>query len=61
MDRVKQCHYCNIDLVEDWNLFPVGQTKHRSRWLYDWEKVLCDECYDAHCTREGFGMLRIEE
>jgi hypothetical protein len=51
MDRVQQCYYCDTDLMEDWNLFPIGANEDNTKRLYDWDKVVCDDCYDEHCTQ----------
>ena len=55
------CHYCDLLLTEDnWNLFPVGASEDNTKRLYDWDKNLCDECYDHHCTKWDINPLEGE-
>lgn len=59
MSEVKQCYYCESKL-QDWNLFPIGANEDNTSRLYDWDKVVCDDCYDGHCTKYQLQPLKGE-
>jgi hypothetical protein len=59
---IKKCHYCETELSEEllgkpWNLFPIGANEANTTRIYDWDKVICDDCYDDHCVKWGIEML----
>ena len=58
--ETKQCYYCNVELKDDWNLFPIGANEDNTERLYDWDKVICDDCYDPHCTKYQLQPLKGE-
>jgi hypothetical protein len=59
MSEIKQCYYCETQLT-DWNLFPIGASEDNTKRLYDWDKVICDDCYDEHCTEYQLQPLKGE-
>ena len=60
MTETKQCYYCDAELKDDWNLFPIGANEDNTNRLYDWDKVICDDCYDHHCTKYNTQPLKGE-
>jgi hypothetical protein len=51
----ENCHYCDKplgteDFHDEHNLFPIGNNEDNTDRTYDWDKSLCDVCYDEHCT-----------
>ena len=60
MTGIKQCYYCDVEMKDDWNLFPVGANFFNTKRLYDWDKVICDGCYDNHCTKYNIQPLKGE-
>ena len=58
MTEIKQCYYCEVELVDSWNLFPIGTNKDKTQRVYDWDKVVCDDCYDNHCTKHNTQPLK---
>jgi hypothetical protein len=51
----EKCHYCDKplgveELDDEHNLFPIGNNEDNTDRTYDWDKSLCDVCYDEHCT-----------
>ena len=54
---MKTCEYCDTDCSVHWNLAPIGVLPDRSDYVYDDEMVVCDECYDGHCTKYNIGSI----
>jgi hypothetical protein len=47
-------------MKDEWNLFPVGANFFNTKRLYGWDKVICDGCYDNHCTKYNIQPLKGE-
>jgi hypothetical protein len=55
--RMKPCHKCGAELVESWNLAPIGASADNKRRIYAVGVYLCDECHDVWATRHGIEPL----
>ena len=60
MVEAQECHYCSAVMKDDWNLFPIGADEDNTTRLYEWDKVICDDCYDHHCTNYNIQPLEGE-
>lgn len=58
MTEIKQCYYCDVEMEDHWNLFPVGANFFNTERLYDSDKVVCDNCYDNHCVKYNLQPLK---
>lgn len=52
----KSCGYCET-VTERWNLAPIAKLPNGNDYIYDDEIVVCDDCYDGHCTNYNIQPL----
>jgi hypothetical protein len=48
--RTEACTTCDLVLVENWNLAPIGANEDNTQRIYEDGVYLCDECYDVWAT-----------
>ena len=54
-NETRQCEYCGT-ATSDWSLAPVGVLADHSDYVFA-DFVVCDECYDGHCTKYNVPSL----
>ena len=48
--RTQTCNKCDLVMVDDWNLAPIGANEDNTKRIYEDDVYLCDDCYDVWCT-----------
>ena len=48
--RTQTCNKCDLVMVDDWNLAPIGANEDNTHRIYEDDVYLCDDCYDVWCT-----------
>ena len=49
-EKMQPCYKCGAELVECWNLAPIGASADNTRRIYADDVYLCDACYDVWAT-----------
>ncbi len=62
MTKTKQriCSECDVVMIDDWNLAPVGSGENNTKRIYQDNTYLCDGCYDHWCTKWNIQPLDAE-
>lgn len=58
--RQQICHECDVVMIDDWNLAPVGASEDNTQRIYQDDTYLCDACYDQWCTMHDIQPLEGE-
>jgi hypothetical protein len=58
--RTQVCAKCDVVMVEDWNLAPIGSNEDNTHRIYQDDTYLCDGCYDQWCTKNNIQPLKGE-
>ena len=58
--RTQVCAKCDVVMVEDWNLAPIGSNEDNTERIYEEDTYVCDECYDHWCTKNDIQPLEGE-
>lgn len=51
MNTTQICTTCDLVMVGNWNLAPIGTTEDNQHRIYEEDVYLCDGCYDHWCTK----------
>lgn len=54
--EIQECTRCGGVSDELW-FEPIGVEKDGSDYIYDYDSLLCDPCYDDRCTKNNIGPL----
>ena len=58
--QTRTCEYCDLILVDEWNLAPIGANDDNTRRIYEDDVYLCDDCYDQWCYHHDIQPLKGE-
>ncbi len=58
--RQQNCAMCDVVMIEDWNLAPIGSNEDNTERIYEDNTYLCDGCYDHWCTKLNIQPLEGE-
>jgi hypothetical protein len=58
--RTQVCAKCDVVMVEDWNLAPIGSNEDNTHRVYQDDTYLCDGCYDRWCEKHDIQPLEGE-
>ena len=58
--RTQVCTECDVVMVEDWNLAPIGSNEDNTERIYEEGTYVCDDCYDHWCTKNDIQPLEGE-
>lgn len=58
--RQQTCAKCDVVMIDDWNLAPIGSNEDNTERIYEDDTYLCDGCYDHWCTKHNIQPLKGE-